>query len=339
MRILFITSRNKKFGWSGVSLFRALQPAMALELNGYDIELDTGYQVRNGRMVSRATGNDADIVFIQTHLPRRPLVDNVIKARAAGQVVIGDLDDNIFFEAGDWHPKAQKFLDNKLNAIDFFNATTANVVSTPYIATLVPNATVIRNMINTSVYTFELPRKSIKLRIGYAGDTQHHYKDLQLLDGVIDPWLLKHKAKFVHIGNMQYEAVGGKAPMNPAGVSPYNLISVKWRPLLEFPASLHENRFDVGLVPLAHTYINRGKSAIKGLEYAATGIPYIASVHPEYEWLGAGLITDDFEAALNKLLDYDYRVHIAETAYERILREDINERWYDYKEFFDGYAN
>ena len=52
----------------------------------------------------------------------------------------------------------------------------------------------------------------------------------------------------------------------------------------------------VGLVPLLDSAFNRAKSWLKGLEYAALGVPFVASPTPEYvklAGLGAGLLADD----------------------------------------------
>jgi glycosyltransferase involved in cell wall biosynthesis len=44
---------------------------------------------------------------------------------------------------------------------------------------------------------------------------------------------------------------------------------------------------DVGIVPLASTRFNESKSYLKGLEFAARGVPFVASPLPEYELLAA----------------------------------------------------
>jgi len=55
--------------------------------------------------------------------------------------------------------------------------------------------------------------------------------------------------------------------------------------------------FDVGLVPLADIPFNRGRSNVKAREYAAAGVPWLASPVGSYEHLGAEhggwLVEDD----------------------------------------------
>jgi hypothetical protein len=67
-------------------------------------------------------------------------------------------------------------------------------------------------------------------------------------------------------------------------------------------------RFDVGVAPLLPTLINKGKSHIKWLEYAAMGLPTVASKVGEYAEsvgrTGPGLLAtswQDFYAALAQL--------------------------------------
>lgn len=54
-------------------------------------------------------------------------------------------------------------------------------------------------------------------------------------------------------------------------------------PLYDLP-NVYAN-FDIGIVPLNDIPFNRAKSFIKGLEYAAAGIPFVASNLPEYKYL------------------------------------------------------
>lgn len=54
-------------------------------------------------------------------------------------------------------------------------------------------------------------------------------------------------------------------------------------------------KLDVGLVPLVDSAFNRAKSWLKGIEYAALGVPFVASPLPEYRRLaelGAGELAE-----------------------------------------------
>jgi glycosyltransferase involved in cell wall biosynthesis len=67
-------------------------------------------------------------------------------------------------------------------------------------------------------------------------------------------------------------------------------------PFLELPREL--GRFDIGLAPLADLPFNRGRSDIKVKEYAASGVPWLASPVGPYVGLGenqGGVLVPDGE--------------------------------------------
>lgn len=85
-------------------------------------------------------------------------------------------------------------------------------------------------------------------------------------------------------------------------------------------------KFDIGLVPLNDIPFNRAKSFIKGLEYTASGIPFVAQALPEYERLwedGIGYLAitpQDWREKVERLLDYKTRKRAAAENY-RIMSE------------------
>jgi hypothetical protein len=83
------------------------------------------------------------------------------------------------------------------------------------------------------------------------------------------------------------------------------------QPISHYP-SLFEN-IRIGLVPLNLCDFSEAKSYLKGLEYAASGIPFIASPTHEYRLLaseGIGRIAstpDEWRDHATELLDPDLR--------------------------------
>jgi hypothetical protein len=59
------------------------------------------------------------------------------------------------------------------------------------------------------------------------------------------------------------------------------LVTVPYAPIDEYAAEMAH--MDVGIVPLADSVFNQAKSALKGLEYAAIGLPYVASPTLPYQ--------------------------------------------------------
>ena len=88
---------------------------------------------------------------------------------------------------------------------------------------------------------------------------------------------------------------------------------------------------DVGIVPLSKTPFNMAKSDIKGLEYAASGIPFIAQDLDSYvnlcKTLGVGVIAKnpmDWIKSIKKLCDPKVREELGAPMREQIASRDIN---------------
>jgi hypothetical protein len=88
---------------------------------------------------------------------------------------------------------------------------------------------------------------------------------------------------------------------------------------------------DIGIVPLNKTPFNMAKSDIKGLEYAASGIPFIAqdldSYVNLYKTLGVGVIAKspiDWIKSIKRLCDPKVREELGAPMREQIASRDIN---------------
>jgi spore maturation protein CgeB len=83
-------------------------------------------------------------------------------------------------------------------------------------------------------------------------------------------------------------------------------------------------KFDIGIVPLSNIPFNHAKSTIKGLEYAAAGIPFVSSYSPEYSLLenqGVGRVAaseSDWITHLEDLMNPKTRKEEVEKNYENI---------------------
>ena len=102
-----------------------------------------------------------------------------------------------------------------------------------------------------------------------------------------------------------------------------------------------KNRFgpatDIGVVPLNLPLdFNEAKSALKGLEYAAAGIPFVASPSGEYKRLasmGIGRIAstpDEWVTHLTELLDPEVRQAEATKARELLVHHSAFRRGFDW---------
>jgi glycosyltransferase involved in cell wall biosynthesis len=119
-----------------------------------------------------------------------------------------------------------------------------------------------------------------RVRVGYMGDARWHSGDLKELRGVLGPWLERNP-------NVEFVAVGGSpssAVHDLLEVPPGQRVNVQETEFHRGDLADITACFDIGLVPLARNSMNECKSHLKGLEYAACGIPTIAAPTESYQW-------------------------------------------------------
>ena len=88
---------------------------------------------------------------------------------------------------------------------------------------------------------------------------------------------------------------------------------------------------DVGIVPLRHTPFNQAKSYIKGLEYAAAGIPFVAQSIDAYDQLrkqyGFGITArkaSEWIKVLRRMRDPQFRAEQSALNLELVRQRDIS---------------
>jgi hypothetical protein len=141
---------------------------------------------------------------------------------------------------------------------------------------------------------------------GWLGGTLWRSGDIELLASwfpsfTADNGVMVHHAGHIS-GDPRHFAI--RAGLKAVRTSPMKSIS-------GVPDMLQN--FHVGLVPLVRNAFNEAKSYLKGLEYAAAGIPFIATPTEEYRLLhsaGVGRLAttpDEWRDHATELLDVDIR--------------------------------
>jgi glycosyltransferase involved in cell wall biosynthesis len=112
-------------------------------------------------------------------------------------------------------------------------------------------------------------------RWGWAGALFSHPDDVPLL-GVTAATLEREGFDFRHVGSHEGmgRALGLQRDPDGPDVVPFE----------DWPAAIR-GTFEVGVAPITDTRFNRSKSWLKPLEYAALGIPWVASDLHEYRRL------------------------------------------------------
>lgn len=125
-----------------------------------------------------------------------------------------------------------------------------------------PNVVVLQNRIDESMLTLERPRND-RLTIGWAGG-ESHGRDMFMVAPALHSTLMRHSDVDVHLIGADFRFLIDR----PVRYTEWCLKTTEYYKLIDF---------DIGIAPLVETKFAETKSHIKALEYAALGIPVIAS--------------------------------------------------------------
>ena len=331
MRVAVHPCDNGGCGW-----YRLRWPAEVLQAQGHDVVVAEAFDALflNGQMIRPLI--EADVVVLQ-----RPLVQAVVEAipriQSLGIAVVVEVDDD-FSALPPGHGARRgtsvandptynrMWLRKACERADLVTVTTPELAAT-YGAH--GRVAVIPNYVPASYLTVPSRHREASPTLGWTGSVVTHVGDLDVMGGVVPDVLDQAGARFVSWGvGLTEEALGVKGRVRP------------WADLRgAYPRQVAD--LDVGLVPLADNAFNRAKSWLKGMEYAALGVPFIASPRAEYLRLGSEvlprvLVADDPEtwrAALTVLLsNTDRRAEIAELNREAVqdfTYENHADRWWN----------
>lgn len=267
----------------GCGWYRLRWPAEVLQAAGHDVVVAESFDALffNGQMIRPLV--EADVVVLQ-----RPLARTVVEAipmlHRHGVAVVVEIDDAFHaLPRGHGARKATAVAadpdHNRLwlrRACDLADLVT---VTTPALAEMYGShgrVKVLPNLVPASY--LELPTHAPRTEaptVGWTGSVVTHVGDLDELGGVIPQVLEETGARFVSWGvGLTEQTLGVTGRVRP------------WADLRgAYPRQVAD--LDVGLVPLADNAFCRAKSALKGLEYAALGVPFVASPRADYVRLHA----------------------------------------------------
>jgi len=169
--------------------------------------------------------------------------------------------------------------------------------------------------------------------IGWVGATPWRSKDLQILDPVMNNFLEKNHLHFHHSGHVH----GSAYAWNQLGLYKDKKHTHQgMEPISNYPSMFR--KIDIGIVPLNDVPFNEAKSFIKGLEYAAAGVPFIASATSEYKILeesGVGVTASsniEWKTYLEAMVDPAIRAQEREKNLENIKQHTMEVRSHDWNE-------
>jgi hypothetical protein len=322
LRVRVYPSDNTGCGW-----YRLRFAALALAAQGADITISDhipalwDHTPDGDRIVGAAT-YDADVAVFQRVF--RPDILTVIRSlREQGVAVVVDVDDD--FSAlhprhpvwAQLHPKNSS--RNWSVLAEACREADLVTVSTPALAAKY-GGTVVRNCVPRAYLGITAEREDLPI-IGWTGTPKMHPDDLEMVGDAVAR---------VCEGEATFRAIGDRATLDVLGVEDQEHVPGARLDNLDYAHLVAQ--LDIGIVPLADSAFNQSKSWLKGLEYAALGVPFVASIVAEYEALiqqGAGSLASrprQWYACLRNLAESaDMRLEMADRGRTVAARHTIED--------------
>ena len=320
------TLGSKPIEPNGCAWYRCYLPMKELEQAGWDTGIgfpgwnpDHGF----GLLVPDNKAIHGWDVIVLKLIMLESIASKIDDAKAMGQKIAVDIDD--WFEGLSESNLAYKMTDpetNPKNNRDHYMYIIENadaiITSTPFLYDFYKNEKGYKNvyMVRNGI---DLPRWNQRKdhsrwlpQFGWVGATPWRSNDLEQLSPWFGTFLEKNHLTFHHSGAIK----NAKEAKDQLGI-PKHIKSTKqpMEKISKYPSLFR--RIDVGLVPLNDVGFNHAKSSIKGLEYAAAGVPFIASWSPEYELLeqqGVGRVARN---------EREWIGHAEELLDPRVRKEDV----------------
>jgi GT2 family glycosyltransferase/glycosyltransferase involved in cell wall biosynthesis/2-polyprenyl-3-methyl-5-hydroxy-6-metoxy-1,4-benzoquinol methylase len=248
----------------------------------------------------------ADILVCQRHaFGTLADVDRLIEhCRKYKMCLVYDLDDDLV-NIPENHPEATYLQQLVPIVVRLLKAADKIWVSTPelagHIATFRSDANVIPNALDDRIWKARIREPSDeKINIVYMG-TATHDEELEFLAPIASK--LRHR----YGRKVQFEVVGVTSRSLPREFK--RKIPDTDTAIISYPGFVQwfaRQRWDIAVSPLVEGPFNQCKSAVKLMDYAALGLPIIASEHPEYETAfgrqnGVVLLKNDIDIWLKNL--------------------------------------
>ena len=314
---------------NGCAWYRLVLPSRQVQGLGWEtgvgvprVSPEVGIGIAHGDGV--LIGWDVTVLKLLMH---ETVPDLIRVMQGKGERVIVDIDDfhygldeeNVAYHSTNPHASPisnRAYYEQGIRQADTVTVSTAFLAD--FYARRVRDVRLIRNGIDVERFTMvEQPERPV---LGWVGATWWRSGDVEILTDWLPSFAAEHEVRVHHSGHIPNDPrhFAVRAGMRRVSTSLMTTIS-------DYPRLLQD--FHIGLVPLARKPFNEAKSNLKGLEYAAAGIPFIATPTEEYRLLhetGIGRLAetpDEWRDHAVELLDPDVRR--AEAERQRALVEEI----------------
>lgn len=237
--------------------YRIRQPFDAMAASGMDVTY------------ARAGDSPKGAVVVGQRVGGQDFILDWLKAWRRSRLV-WETDDDLWAIDPLNRRAARHFTPDLLEALEQVARISHMVtVSTEYLGDqmrrLNHNVVVLPNHVDDRIFDIERPRRD-RLTIGWAGGDSHH-RDWLHVAPMLLRFLKRNPQVDLHTIGANYQ-IATKMPREQSRHSSWST------DLFDYYRSID---FDIGIAPLAPTIFNRSKSHIKALEYAALGIPIVAT--------------------------------------------------------------
>lgn len=292
-----------------------------------------GYQVRYG---TKGITQEGEVLVVQRAGMARSTRGSWLELWKRGPIV-WECDDDLWAIDKTNTRAHDAYTPQALTEIESgIRLARAVTVSTEPLAEVVrefnPNVHVLPNCIDAGLFEIERPRRD-RVTVGWAGGDSHR-RDWEMVAPRIRRFAERNPDVDIHTIGQDPASWGLKFRHRHTG----------WAPdIFDYYGSID---FDIGLAPLIPSRFNRSKSAIKALEYAALGIPVIASDLDPYRAFVIDGVTGflvnrdhEWEARLSDLVnDAELREQMGKAAKEHARKWSIEDRWKDWADVYSSVA-
>lgn len=275
-------------GKGGSGRYRCEQPAKLLAGNGLSTHVGGMVGSMPNGLLYTVTEDEkpvlGKVIILQRHAADTGR-DKIRAARKAGQQVWIDVDDlmpavppsNI--AASD--PAGIQWWCDMATAADGL------ICSTPELAQGMAKYNRRRVVLGNLIDLDDGPRWSVNpepagplRQIGWVGNTPVHRDNLAQLRGWL-PELLEHDPSLMVYWGGWHPDIEAMTSFGEFVGLPPERVTVSRAKMIDVYPELFRG-IDLGLVPLAGSRFSQAKTATKGMEYAAAGVPFLWSDHPSY---------------------------------------------------------
>jgi glycosyltransferase involved in cell wall biosynthesis len=255
---------------SGCAWYRIILPLTELAKHGHEVTLVDASQhgTAQDAAISKAAGHD---LIVGQRWDRHEAMGAWRRMRAHSRLVY-EVDDDVWaVEPVNWASYTRYSRADVQDAVSH-SAQVADLVTvtTEPLAEVMrehnPNVTILPNHIPG--WVCDLPRtERDRPRAGWTGGASHG-RDISETAAHVRRFLDRFPGWDFHLGGVDYRPT----------IRHERVSFTPWAHVVKDPEAYYQTiDFDIGLAPLVLTRFARSKSAIKCLEYAARGIPVIAT--------------------------------------------------------------